>query len=69
MNDLESLLKRLVDHRVEFVIVGGYAAVAHHVTGVRSLPSAFWFAAPASMILSSGGYHRDNWDDGLISPA
>ena len=32
MNDLESLLKRLVDHRVEFVIVGGYAAVAHGVS-------------------------------------
>ncbi|MFH0952946.1 MAG: nucleotidyltransferase [Verrucomicrobiota bacterium] len=32
MPDLESLLKRLVDHRVEFVIVGGYAAVAHGST-------------------------------------
>jgi len=37
MNDLESLLKRLVDHRVEFVIVGGYAAVAH---GVSLVPSS-----------------------------
>jgi len=27
MADLEALLKRLVEHRVEFVIVGGYAAV------------------------------------------
>ncbi len=32
MTDLEALLKRLVDHHVEFVIVGGYAAVAHGVT-------------------------------------
>lgn len=32
MPDLESLLQRLIEHRVEFVIVGGYAAVAHGVT-------------------------------------
>lgn len=32
MLDLEKLLKRLVANRVEFVIVGGYAAVAHGVT-------------------------------------
>ena len=32
MTDLEALLKQLVDHHVEFVIVGGYAAVAHGVT-------------------------------------
>lgn len=31
MSDLEALLKRLVD-RVEFVIIGGYAAVVHGVT-------------------------------------
>lgn len=29
MSDLESLLERLVRHRFRFVIVGGYAAVAH----------------------------------------
>jgi hypothetical protein len=32
MSDLETLLKRLVANRVEFVIVEGYAAVAHGVT-------------------------------------
>ena len=29
MPDQESLLERLIRHRVEFVIVGGFAAVAH----------------------------------------
>ena len=29
MPDFESLLTRLVEHRVDFVIVGGFAAVAH----------------------------------------
>ena len=32
MAELESLLKRLIDHAVEFVIVGGYAAAAHGAT-------------------------------------
>ena len=32
MPDLESLLQRLIEHRVEFVIVGGYAAMAHGVS-------------------------------------
>jgi hypothetical protein len=32
MLNLENLLKRVIAHRVEFVIVGGYAAVAHGVT-------------------------------------
>lgn len=32
MPDLESLLGRLIKANVEFVIVGGYAAVAHGVT-------------------------------------
>lgn len=32
MRDLESLLERLIKHRVEFVLVGGFAAVAHGVT-------------------------------------
>jgi hypothetical protein len=30
--DLESLLDRLIRHGVEFVVVGGFAAVAHGVT-------------------------------------
>jgi hypothetical protein len=30
--EIESLLKRLVRGKVEFVIVGGYAAVVHGVT-------------------------------------
>ena len=29
MGDLNSLLQRLIRHRVDFVVVGGYAAVAH----------------------------------------
>ena len=29
MHDFRSLIDRLIDHNVEFVIVGGYAAVAH----------------------------------------
>jgi hypothetical protein len=29
MGDLNSLLERLIRHKVDFVIVGGYAAVAH----------------------------------------
>jgi hypothetical protein len=29
MPDLEKLLERLVQHQVEFVVIGGYAAVAH----------------------------------------
>jgi molybdopterin-guanine dinucleotide biosynthesis protein len=29
MPDFESLLSRLIDHHVDFVIVGGFAAVAH----------------------------------------
>ena len=32
MSDLEALLQRLIAGHVEFVIVGGYAAVAHGVT-------------------------------------
>lgn len=32
MDELEALLERLLGHGVEFVIVGGYAAVAHGVT-------------------------------------
>jgi len=32
MPDLESILSRLVGHEVDFVIVGGYAAVAHGCT-------------------------------------
>jgi hypothetical protein len=32
MRDLESLLERLIKHRVEFVLVGGFAAVAHGAT-------------------------------------
>lgn len=32
MSDLETLLKRLLDHKVEFVVIGGYAAMAHGVT-------------------------------------
>lgn len=32
MPDLESVLQRLLKHKVEFVIVGGYAAVAHGVS-------------------------------------
>lgn len=31
MSNLEALLKRLVDQHVEFVIVGGYAVMAHGV--------------------------------------
>jgi hypothetical protein len=34
MPDLENLLQRLMEHRFEFVIVGGYAAVAHGATMV-----------------------------------
>lgn len=29
MPDIELLLKRLIDHKVEFVVVGGFAAVTH----------------------------------------
>jgi len=32
MPDLEKLVQRLIEHNVEFVIVGGYAAAAHGVT-------------------------------------
>jgi len=32
MPDLELLLARLVEFRVRFVVVGGYAAAAHGVT-------------------------------------
>ena len=32
MPDLEKLVHRLIEHNVEFVIVGGYAAIAHGVT-------------------------------------
>ena len=32
MADFESLLKRLIQHHVDFVIVGGYAAVAHGIS-------------------------------------
>ena len=32
MSDLELLLQRLSNHSVEFVIVGGYAAIVHGVT-------------------------------------
>lgn len=32
MQDSDLLLKRLIEHKVEFVIVGGFAAVAHGVT-------------------------------------
>jgi len=32
MADLELLIQRLLDHQVEFVLVGGMAAVAHGVT-------------------------------------
>ena len=32
MADFEGLLKRLIQHHVDFVIVGGYAAVAHGIS-------------------------------------
>lgn len=32
MPDLEKLVQRLIEHNVGFVIVGGYAAIAHGVT-------------------------------------
>ena len=32
MPDLEKLLQRLIENHVEFVVVGGYAAIAHGVT-------------------------------------
>ena len=32
MGDLALLLKRLIEHRVDFVIVGGFAAATHGVT-------------------------------------
>jgi hypothetical protein len=32
MADFEDLLKRLVQHHLDFVIVGGYAAVAHGIS-------------------------------------
>lgn len=32
MSELESLLHRLIQYRLEFVIVGGFAAMAHGVT-------------------------------------
>ena len=32
MPDLEKLLQRLIENHVKFVIVGGYAAIAHGVT-------------------------------------
>lgn len=32
MHDLETLLDRLLDHEVDFVVVGGFAAVAHGVS-------------------------------------
>lgn len=32
MAELESLLARLIAHRVDFVVVGGYAAMAHGIT-------------------------------------
>lgn len=32
MTNLERLVKRLIDHRVECVLVGGYAAMAHGVS-------------------------------------
>jgi hypothetical protein len=32
MQDSDALLGRLIEHRVDFVVVGGYAAVAHGVT-------------------------------------
>jgi hypothetical protein len=32
MADLESLLARLLQNRVAFVVVGGFAAVAHGVS-------------------------------------
>ena len=32
MPDLEKIVQRLIENQVEFVIVGGYAAIAHGVT-------------------------------------
>lgn len=32
MRDVEQLVRKLADHGVQFVIIGGYAAVAHGVT-------------------------------------
>lgn len=32
MTDFEHLLERLLDHSIEFVLIGGYAAVAHGVS-------------------------------------
>ncbi|HEX8295455.1 MAG TPA: hypothetical protein VF593_04095 [Chthoniobacteraceae bacterium] len=32
MSDLSKLLARLIEHEVEFVVVGGYAALAHGAT-------------------------------------
>ncbi len=32
MPDLDSLLKRLIEHKLEFVVIGGFAAFAHGFT-------------------------------------
>lgn len=50
MSDLEALLKRLVEHRVEFVIVGGYAAVVHGVTLVTQDVDACCRFSPKNLL-------------------
>lgn len=50
MSDLEALLKRLVEHPVEFVIVGGYAAVVHGVTLVTQDVSVCCRFSPKNLL-------------------
>ena len=40
MPELESLLDRLIQGRVQFSVVGGFAAVAHGVTCITTLAAA-----------------------------
>ena len=54
MADLESLLERLIRHRVEFVVIGGFAAVAHGVSLLtRDIDICCRFAADNLMRLQT----------------
>ena len=50
MPDLESILARLVRHDVRFVIVGGYAALAHGCTLVTMVVNICCEMSPANLM-------------------
>ena len=57
MQDSDLLLNRLIEHKVEFVIVGGFAAVAHGVKLVTQDMDVCAVSSPST----SSSWPRGRW--------